>query len=211
MFAGNFSGGAPIGDYGIYRVTRDWVEEEADWNYASEETPWTNPGGDFASETIDVVKDVAKQEGSRWMSYDVLETVKEFIANPDENFGFLLKNDFFSQEVDVASSEFEDTELRPKLTVEYTTMEVTPSQKRPTFMSAGKQVTLTTSNRQLHIMNNGTTPVNLVLSRLNGTVVSTGSLTGGTYKTLSASGAGVYLISVYGNDKAIHKRISLFP
>lgn len=211
MYAGNFSGGAQMADYGVHRMTRSWVEDEADWNYASEGTPWTEPGGDFVSDAIDEQQDVERSEGPRWISFDVLDAVKVFVAHPDENFGFLLRNEFFSQEMDIASSEYEDAELHPRLTIEYSTSAVDLSQKRIMFTGVDQAITLTTIQQQLRVTNNGSTPMTLVLSRLDGTVVSSGTLQGGALKTLSAGSAGVYLISVYGNNHTIHERVSLFP
>ena len=200
-----------MADYGVHRITRSWVEDEADWNYASDGTPWTNPGGDYVSEALDEKQDVARSEGQRWISFDVLEAVKDFVVDPDNNLGFLLKNEFFSQEMDVASSEFENAELHPRLTIEFSASSIDPAQKRILFNSMDRAISLTTIKQQLYVTNNGSTPISLALSRLDGTVVSSGSLQSGARKTLSASGAGVYLISVSGNNHTIHKKVSLFP
>lgn len=200
-----------MADYGVYRITRGWVENEADWNSAADGIPWTNPGGDYVSEALDQQQDVSKSEGTRWISFNVVDAVKDFVAHPDENFGFLIKNDFFSMEMDVASSEYEDTSLHPKLTIEYAATAVDYSRKRIAFNGSRQPVTLITAGQQLRIANGGVAPVTIALTRLDGTIVSSGLLQGGTRKTLSAGSGGVYLISVYGNNQILHKKISLFP
>lgn len=199
-----------MGDYALHLITQAWVEGEADWNNASEDKKWSEAGGDYVSDAVDELT-VGREDGERWISYDVLEAVKSFVANPEENYGFLLRNSFLSQEMDVASSEYEDSELRPKLTVELTPSAASlPQPKVPAF-SLHKQVTIAATGNRMEIINNSGNQLSVTVARLNGTRVSTQRIAAADRKALSVSGAGVYLISVHGNNFNKQTRITLLP
>ena len=187
------------------------MADEADWTNASKGTPWTTPGGDYLSEKIDEVTRSYENDGFGWMNLNVLKTVKDFIANPDKNFGFLLRNTKLSQEIDIATSKFDyDSTYRPKLIIEYPAGTVDLIQKRAGSDRMQRPVSLTTVNRMLHVANNSVSPVRVTLSRLDGTTVASEMLPGGVCKIVSARSAGVYLLSVSGNGNTINEKVSLF-
>ena len=185
------------------------MDDEADWNNASDDTPWTHPGGDYASDVIDEIT-IEKKDGYGFRSFDVLEPVKDFVANPDKNFGFLVRNSFLAQQVAVPSSEYEVAEWRPKLTIEYTTSGVDLIQKRVRLNGMERPVKLSTINRTLHVTNNNTTTVRITLTRLDGTTVTSEMVPGGVRTILSVSNPGVYLISISGNNFTMHENVSFY-
>ena len=187
------------------------MADEVDWENASAGVPWTTPGGDYVSEKIDEITRSYENDGFGWMNINVLKTVKYFIANPDKNFGFLLRNTKLSQEIDIATSKFDlDSTYRPKLIIEYPASSADLTQKRVGSDRMRHPVALTTVNSKLHIANNSVTPVLITVSRLDGTTVASEMLPGGMRKILSAHGAGVYFLSVSGNNYTLHERVSLF-
>jgi hypothetical protein len=188
------------------------VADEANWINASKGTPWTTPGGDYLSKKIVEIFRSYENDDFGWMNINVLEPVKYFIANPDKNFGFLLRNTKLAQEIDIATSEFEypDSSWRPKLIVEYPagTVNLTQKQVGPNRMQ--RPVTLLAINRKLHVANNSTTTVVCTLYRLDGTIIASEMLMGGMSKILSPRNGGVYLLSVSGNNFTVHENLSFF-
>lgn len=136
--------------------------------------------------------------------------LKDFIANPDKNFGFLVKNTFLSMELDFPSSEYERPEWRPKLTIEYKGSNVGLTQKRVRLNGMQSPVKLSLINRELHVDNSIANPVVVTLTRLDGTTIASKTVPGGARKTFSAQSAGVYVISVSGNNFIVHEKLSLF-
>lgn len=186
------------------------MADEANWINASKGTPWTTPGGDYLSEEIEEIFR-SYENDDYWMNINVLKTVKFFIANPDKNFGFLLRNTKLAQEIDIATSKFDyDTTWRPKLIIEYPAGTVGLTRKQA--LPGGRQspVQLSAVNQKLHIANNSTTPVVCTLYRLDGIFIASEMLTGGMSKILSPRNAGVYLLSVAGNNFTMHEKVSLF-
>jgi hypothetical protein len=185
------------------------VDSTVDWKNASTGVPWTTPGGDYASEKIQEITVNGNEFG--WVSFNVLTAVKDFIANPDKNFGFLLRNSAFAQEIDIATSKFyANADYRPKMVFEYPASQSGLTQKQAGSKRGHNPVALTTVNRKLHIANTGITPVRITLCGLDGTTVASEMLSGGMRKTLSASSGGVYLISVSGNNFTVNGKVSLF-
>lgn len=209
LLVGGYNGGGRVGNYALYRITREWDDEEANWTYAAADKPWTTPGGDHASEKIDEIT-VDQTEGFGWVSFNVLDAVKDFVANPDHNFGFLLTNSALSQEINVPSSDYEKPEWRPKMIIEHTVAEVNITRQRTGTAPLKRQVTCSTINQQLHIDNNSSYPVAVTVARLNGTVVVSEVLSGLVSKTLSVQSAGVYLISVAGRHFTLREKVSIF-
>lgn len=207
LFVGVFDVGT-TGDYAIHRITRNWVENEADWDNASKDTPWNNRGGDYVSEKIDEI--TVDRAGDRWVSFNVLETVKDFIVNPNQNFGFLLKNTALTLKLRMGSSEHDTIKWRPKMIIEHTTPEAAVNQKQGQRNCMHSPVKLSAINQTLHVANSSDRPVWMTLTRLDGTTVVSEKLSGSGHKSLSVHSAGVYLISVFGNTFTMHEKVSLY-
>lgn len=114
-----------------YKLTRNWTEGIGDcngsattdvsWNNYSGPSPWTNPGGDFATTPIsDAVK------VNTYVSYYTLKlntsVVKDWIQSPSTNYGVIVKvtDETKMSFIYIASSEHSDITWRPKLVIYYT-------------------------------------------------------------------------------------------
>ncbi len=104
-------------DNKIHTITTHWQESGTNWSQ-----PWATEGGDFVTPEIDKYH-YDGTENNVWQTFHVTATVKEFHANPDKNYGFLIisdpDNDDDIQASYYHSSESSDTEKRPKLMVTY--------------------------------------------------------------------------------------------
>ena len=125
----------------VYRITKDWEEgtskrgytpDGATWyeisfydHNSSTTNDWNSYGGDIDLETDfgfgpnGLVAKATYQEGE-WVTIDITNLVQKWIDGELENYGLLIKgtkrgfNDAFFY-----SSESDNTELRPKLVIEY--------------------------------------------------------------------------------------------
>ena len=105
-----------------YRVLRPWEAAQATWNQAGWSIPWDVPGCQGAgTDRAEWITDRAFMSGSgRWYEVDLTPLVQEWVANPGQNLGLLLRPySKGSVQYDLASSEADSTTLRPRLTVHY--------------------------------------------------------------------------------------------
>ncbi len=104
-------------DNKIHTITAHWQESGTNWSQ-----PWTKDGGDYVTPELDKYH-YDGTENNVWQTFHVTATVKEFHANPDKNYGFMIisdpDNDDDIQASYYHSSESSDTEKRPKLTITY--------------------------------------------------------------------------------------------
>jgi len=113
----------------IYRPEK-WCEEHVNWVVKETETPWQNPGGDWHDKTgvsqgstpyaAITLKGSDLPEG-RYYELDVTDLVKEYTSGKYENTGFLIKAGVEDNNyVAFYSSEWQNKDQIPKLTIEYT-------------------------------------------------------------------------------------------
>ncbi len=113
----------------IYRPEK-WCEEHVTWVVKETEIPWQNPGGDWYDKTgvsqgstpyaTITLKGSDLPEG-RYYELDVTDLVKEYTSGKYENTGFLIKARVEdSNYIAFYSSEWQNKDQRPKLTIEYT-------------------------------------------------------------------------------------------
>lgn len=121
LFA-TYNGGHPL-DVGIYAVTRPWVENQATWDLAAENTPWGQPGCnqpdlDRAANPEFIV---VVHEAHRWYRLSVANMVQSWVGKSQANDGMILKSWTDIQiEHKFASSEYQaSAELYPRLIVSY--------------------------------------------------------------------------------------------
>ncbi len=127
---------------GAFRVNRPWgegvgndpggldgrpaVAGEVSWNFAMSDTePWAVPGAnripddrDGAPENVQTFSPSSSADA--WYLWDITEMVRFWVANPDSNFGLILREptvSSFAGIIDFASSEFETVTLRPILSI----------------------------------------------------------------------------------------------
>ncbi|WP_272461567.1 DNRLRE domain-containing protein [Intrasporangium calvum] len=114
------SGGNLNAVYRLHELTRDFNETTATWNQAATGVPWTTPGGDFSSTVVDDLTYINSDPAR--MNWDATSSVKEWLANPASNKGFLLKISNPTTPLDwlsLLSDEASEPLLRPRLVVEY--------------------------------------------------------------------------------------------
>lgn len=95
----------------IHKVTKAWDEMRATWRI-----PWQTSGGDFIANPLDENNSASVRA---WEDYDVTSAVQEFMNNPSQNHGFLLKHARKGSGVKFISSENTNQANRPKLTLYY--------------------------------------------------------------------------------------------
>ncbi len=149
-------------DVSAYILRKAWHPDEATWERASASAPWgayganssNGDGRDRDANATDLrplrwfrYKDINTDEeflidDATWYSLDITPAVREWVANPDSNFGVILKATGGSTEVRIAASEWRDVNLRPCLVITYMEPEVVP----PSQPSATPQVSPTASS-----------------------------------------------------------------
>ena len=113
----------------VYRPEK-WCEEHVTWEARETETLWQNPGGDWYDKngvsqgstpyaTITLKGSTLPE--NRYYELDVTDLVQEYTSGKYENTGFLIKarvedNNYIA----FYSSEWQNKDQRPKLTIEYT-------------------------------------------------------------------------------------------
>gem|GEM_PF-2429575 len=95
----------------------------ATWNQYDGFSPW--PGGkDGGASAVGHVKSSSTiGKTHRWVSWDITEMVREWVADPEKNFGMAIDSDPSASRGSnryFASGEYPDPRLRPRLLVTYT-------------------------------------------------------------------------------------------
>ena len=88
-----FTSGPNTLTVGAHRIdpARDWVESEVTWNRYRAGNDWTAGGGDFDGTPVDTQTLGPFTGDFGWYSWDVTTDVDYFLANPSENFGWVIK------------------------------------------------------------------------------------------------------------------------
>lgn len=144
-----------------YTMTRTWVDSSANWFNATPGVKWTKAGGDYltaATATLNYGTQI-----NVWHKLDVTKAVKEFVADPASNLGFMLKLDPAMLTVTYVSSQGAQ-EKRPKLVIAYSAAGVIDSRltnnlSRPKIGIAGSGINFAFSDNGSH---------HIRLARLNG-------------------------------------------
>ena len=154
----------------LFTIAKEWDESEVTWNNADVNTKWEmldldtkfyNPeiedtvstpgGGDYNPGCIAVVD---YTEWNTWENYDVTEVIKKAVGNPESFHGFLAKQFLCPYESNhinegraYRSSEYDEVDKRPKLTVKYTSSGInTPLYSKSNdnlfFLRRGKRITV---------------------------------------------------------------------
>ena len=94
----------------LSRITSDWSEEKVTWN--------NQPS--FSTDNQVLVK--ASDSKDEDYVIDVKDLVEDMVANPSESHGFMymLDNENYYRAMIFASSDNENSDLHPKLVIEYT-------------------------------------------------------------------------------------------
>ena len=113
----------------VYRPIK-WCEEHTTWKEKESKTPWNNSGGDWYDRngvlqgntpyaTITISGDQIPD--NRYYELDVTELIQEYVSGKYENTGFLIKaREEDKNYIAFYSSNWQNKNQRPKLTIEYT-------------------------------------------------------------------------------------------
>lgn len=114
-------------DISLHRVTKGWLESQANWNYAktSPSTVWTTKGGDFTSKPQATVGGLAgildlAVADMKWKLPTTL--ISDWLYNPQTNYGLLLKSN--TENTDsykkfISSEHTIDSKYHPLLVISY--------------------------------------------------------------------------------------------
>ena len=113
--------------HGVHRIqqspARDWQELEATWNDYSSSNSWSSSGGDFNATATDTVNFNSSSLDS-WIKFNVTYDTQNFIENPSNNYGWLIKDadDSISKirRYYYSSNYGVDTSKRPQMSINYT-------------------------------------------------------------------------------------------
>jgi hypothetical protein len=103
------------GTYEVYLITESWSSSTATWENLSSsigQTPVT---------TVEYTRGT-----TGWFDFDVTGATGDLVANPSENFGFMILIDFVLNSYTnghiskIHSSESSEENLQPKMVIEYT-------------------------------------------------------------------------------------------
>lgn len=114
----------------VHKVLRDWSEGGATWRLASQGEPWQEPGcnGISVDRSADEIDEITFDATNAWFTFDVTSLVREWMADPASNYGLVLKGaGNVSVQYEIASREWGDSSLRPRLEIEYSRPSPTPS------------------------------------------------------------------------------------
>ena len=113
---------------GAYRLMRPWVAGEATWISATQRTAWTAPGANGDGDHLSAPEDALAIDASGgWYTFTVPALVQAWVSKPAQNHGLILQGSpGGAVEYKFNSLEAGAADLRPRLTVHYTTRQ--PSQ-----------------------------------------------------------------------------------
>ncbi len=133
-------------DVSAYVLRKAWNANEATWEQASATTPWgvkgaNSTGGETQDRDAiptdtrslrrirytDVTGEQFLIDDATWYSLDITQAVREWVANPERNFGVILKGSVGSTAVRIAASEWREVDLRPCLVITYMEPETPPA------------------------------------------------------------------------------------
>lgn len=113
----------------VYRPVK-WCEEHVTWQQKESNGPWKNSGGDwydkngvFQGSTPYATITISGDEipDNRYYDLNVTELVQEYISGKYENTGFLIKaREEDENYIAFYSSNWQNENQKPKLTIEYT-------------------------------------------------------------------------------------------
>jgi hypothetical protein len=117
-----------------YRVLREWDPCRANWNWATAAARWGTAGANNTATDRAAAADdaVSMTAAGRWYTLNVTNMVREWLTNPESNYGLILKTlPGANVQYNLRSGDYQwDATTRPKLTIVYTrsgTPTVTPT------------------------------------------------------------------------------------
>lgn len=100
LYGAAYSGSTASTVVRMFRVTKDWTENQVSWNQAANSDPWTNPGGDFVGKTgvqnSNAYSTTATpQQGYTlsWYQFDATDVLQDLVSGAYANYGIMLTSD----------------------------------------------------------------------------------------------------------------------
>jgi predicted peptidase len=132
-----------------YRMNRAWDAATATWNRPSASQGWSSVGAEgVPGDRVDTISDSRKwdaDDGPGRYGLNVMDLVQTWQANPNSNYGLMLRTTgpaFSNDDAFFASSDFYLVADRPKLTIVYTLQNPTST---PTATSTHTRTATSTS------------------------------------------------------------------
>jgi hypothetical protein len=192
---------AGAGTVRAVKVAKPWVPAEADWWNASKNLKWTNGGGDYISKPVATLN--YGTQLNVWHKLDVTQAVRDFIADPASNNGFMLMLDPAMLTVTYVSSEGSQ-DKRPKLVVTYSGSGVLTSKRNA--RAGGFSVEAGATGIRFGFPERGL--YHVAITRLNGSRVMSDWVCGAAYGP-AARGlpGGLYMARISGKQGSLEKEI----
>lgn len=152
----NFSDYSKASTYTVHEISEQWSESTVNWTAG-----WSATGGAFSSTAVSSFAYNGSFNG--WFEFDVTTSVKKFVQNPNQNFGFMLDapggDDIggasMDQESYFHSSESDKTDLRPHIVITYKNTAIVSPDK------AHQSIPFSMSNGVLHLQDGAYAKVQL--------------------------------------------------
>ncbi len=113
---------------GVYRLQRAWADAQTTWTHATDGEAWT-AAGVWPSDCDTVPLDEQElTSGDDWYEFEVTSAVRAWLANPESNFGLLLRSQVSGSAVyHFDSSDDSALVYRPMLVVSLAQIAETPT------------------------------------------------------------------------------------
>ena len=112
-----------------HMIVRVWDEKRATWVLATADSTWAQPGARALGEDISPPNDAKTlQSAGTWYEFDITEMVRQWVANPETNFGVILRGEGpAGVQYNIASAESAGVANRPALVVQFVLPTYTPT------------------------------------------------------------------------------------
>ncbi|HEX5472840.1 MAG TPA: DNRLRE domain-containing protein [Lacipirellulaceae bacterium] len=116
--------GSSKNSYDVFALDRAWEELSATWQRYATGSNWAGAGasgvGDADSAVLGEIS--AKSKGIYQIDFSAagIAAVQNWIDNPSQNYGIIIKDYTQSKAVEVTTSEYKTASLRPKLIINFT-------------------------------------------------------------------------------------------
>lgn len=112
----------------VFEVRRSWDENQATWNQTRNGELWEVPGANGPADRSQASAGLAtiNQPEGTWISIEVTDLVRKWLASPESNFGILLRGrPGGGVQYAFRSSDHPDPLYRPKLVLQYPLLQPT--------------------------------------------------------------------------------------
>ncbi len=110
-------------EYELYRILRDWNENEVTWNQASNGNAWDAGGltgaGDRDTEVLATISSSNFGAITHSLNSQGLDVIQSFVNDPSSNFGFLIADGQNTNGFSAHSSESNTVGAHPRLNLTY--------------------------------------------------------------------------------------------